>query len=451
MAMSILSPLRRLVLLSAFFAVSAALMAQNFDFTGSRKVREGFVRVTPDCTYSAESGYGYDLVEYAKGMFFSVSLPDGNYTVRLVLGSKKKAGCTTIRTEARRLMLENVVTKKGERKEFAFTVRVNDGRVSATDDTKVEVRGGTMALDWDGKLTFEFNGSVPAVESLSITPAADEVPTLWLCGNSTVVDQEFEPWASWGQMVTRWFDERVCIANYAASGWSVATLIRSKRYQKMLPLIRPNDVVFVEFGHNDQKQKGPGQGAYYHFATGLKQIIDEVRQRGADVVFVTPTQRRSFDENGRIQETHGDYPDAMRWVAQREAVPVIEIHEMTRTFFETLGVEGSKAALVHYPEGTFPGQTAPLADNTHFNDYGAYEVARMLLTGLADLSAEKPTLETVKPETVAAPLGATISSLPSLFRPEWAPFDPAHPDDPKAFNAAWVLTPIYGLEKPAGN
>ena len=429
--MSFASSLRRAVLLGTFVALSTLSWAQSFDFSGSRKLAEGVIAVTPDKIYTPELGYGYDLAAYAEGKFFSVALPDGNYTVRLTLGSKKKAGCTTIRTEARRLMLENVVTRKGELKDFAFTVRVNDGHVSATDASQVEIRKGTQGLDWDEKLTFEFSGQAPAVHSLSITPAADSVPTLWLCGNSTVVNQEFEPWASWGQMVTRWFDERVCVANYAASGWSVATLIRSKRYQKMLPLIKPGDVVFVEYGHNDQKQKGPGQGAYYHFATGLKQIIDEVRQRGAEVVFVTPTQRRSFDESGHIQETHGDYPDAMRWVAQRESVPVIELHDMTRTFFETLGVEGSKAALVHYPEGTFPGQTAPLADNTHFNDYGAYEVARMLLTGLASIQDNLTT--------------------PIPFRPEWQPFNPATPDDPAAFNATWTPTPIYGLEKPAGN
>mgnify|MGYP000609310576 CR=1 FL=1 len=57
---------------------------------------------------------------------------------------------------------------------------------------------------------------------------------------------------------------------------------------------------------------------------------------------MTPTQRRSFDNSGKIQETHEDYPDAMRWVAQREGVQVIELHDMTRVFYEAMGVEPSK-------------------------------------------------------------------------------------------------------------
>ena len=56
----------------------------------------------------------------------------------------------------------------------------------------------------------------------------------------------------------------------------------------------------MEFGHNDQKQKGPGKGAYYSFMTSLKTFIDEARARGAHPVLVTPTQRRSFDANGHI-------------------------------------------------------------------------------------------------------------------------------------------------------
>lgn len=399
----------------------------RFDFTGNRKAKEGFVKVSPQQLYNKDSGFGYDLTEYGTG-FFSVSLPDGVYRLTVTYGSSRKASSTTLRAEARRLLDENVALKKGKYETRSYTLRVSSGVVSDEDDTPVEIRAGTLGVDWDDKLTLEMSGSAPAVAYLTIE-RADEVPVVWLCGNSTVVDQDFEPWASWGQMVTRWMDDGVAIANYAASGWSVATLIRSARYKKLLHLLKEGDVVFVEYGHNDQKQKGPGKGAYYHFATGLKQIIDEVRQRGASIVFVTPTQRRSFDEKGHILETHGDYPDAMRWVAQREEVPVIELHDMTRTFFETLGVEKSKRSLVHYAAGTFPGQQKALEDNTHFNDYGAYEVAKMVLAGIQQLQL---------------PLGKHI-------REDYVPFDPAHPDDPDVFEQTWVDTPIYGLEKPAGN
>jgi len=37
---------------------------------------------------------------------------------------------------------------------------------------------------------------------------------------------------------------------------------------------------------------------------------------------------------------------------------------------------------VHYPANTFPGQSAPLRDDTHFNAHGAYELARCVVEAL---------------------------------------------------------------------
>ena len=89
--------------------------------------------------------------------------------------------------------------------------------------------------------------------------------------------------------------------------------------------------------------------------TSLKTFIDEARARGAYPVLVTPTQRRSFDENGKIRDTHEDYPEAMRWLAAKENVPLIDLNEMTRTLYEAMGVEPSKKAFVHYPARNLSG------------------------------------------------------------------------------------------------
>ena len=71
--------------------------------------------------------------------------------------------------------------------------------------------------------------------------------------------------------------------------------------------MKPGDYVFIEFGHNDQKQRGPGKGAYYSFMTSMKTLVDQVREKGAKPVLVTPTSRRAFDKNGHIINTHGEY------------------------------------------------------------------------------------------------------------------------------------------------
>ena len=241
------------------------------------------------------------------------------------------------------------------------------------------------------------------------------------------MDQDHEPWASWGQMIPRFFDQRVCFANYAESGERADTFINAGRLKKALSQMKEGDYMFIEFGHNDQKLKGPGKGAYYFFATQLKTFVDEVRLRGGIPVFVTPTQRRSFDAEGKIVETHEDYPDAMRWVAEREKVPVIELHDMTRTLYETLGTEDSKKAFVHYPAGTYPGQEKALEDNTHFNPYGAYQIAKCVIEGMKEIK------------------------LPLLqyLRKDYKPYSPSQPDAFSSFR--WNDSPFFEVAKPDGN
>lgn len=370
--------------------------------------------------------FEYDLSPSQEPQFISVDVPDGNYLVTVTLGSKKKSGETTVRAESRRLFLENVPTKKGETKQYSFVVNKRNRYIEGGDSVRIKPRE-YKKLNWDDKLTLEINGRDPVCSHVRIEPAPEDVTTVYLCGNSTVVDQDDEPWASWGQMIPRWFDTNVAIANYAESGESASNFIGVKRLKKILSLIKPGDYLFVEFGHNDQKQKMPGSGAYYNFSTALKTYVDEARSRGAIPVFVTPTQRRSFDENGRIKETHGDYPEAMEAVARRENVPVIDLHSMTRTFYETMGVEPSKRAFVHYPAGTYPGQDKALADNTHFNPYGAYEIAKMVVEGMRKANL---------------PLAEHIVA-------EYESYDPANPDSADGF--FWAESPSSDVLKPDGN
>jgi len=407
--------------------LATTLHAQTFSFDGSDK---NATQIAETDIYNAEIGYGYDMTKLApvtpgKPFFFSLNVPDGNYRVTVTIGSKRKAAHTTVRAESRRLFVENCETRKGEFRQISFIVNKRNTLIGSNDRVRIKDRERTK-LNWDDKLTIEINGDAPACTTIKIEPATD-VTTLWLCGNSTVVDQDYEPWASWGQMVTRWFDDKIAVANYAESGESASSFIAANRLKKIISLAHRGDYMFIEFGHNDQKQKNPGSGAYYNFATNLKQFIDEAKAKGVTPIFVTPTQRRSFDEQGHIKETHGDYPEAMRWVAKRENIKVIEVHEMTRTLFETMGVEGSKKALVHYAANTFPRQFGALSDNTHFNPYGAYQVAKMVVQGIKDLQL---------------PFATHIL-------PDFKGYDPAHPDDVATFH--WVNSPFFEALKPDGN
>lgn len=357
----------------------------------------------------------------------NIEVPDGNYKVTVVLGSKKKAGNTVVRAENRRLMVGEVATKKGQFKTVEFVVNKRTPEIEKGKRVKVKDREKNYNT-WDNAINLEFTGAAPAVKEVKIERDTTAT-TIFLCGNSTVVDQPYEPWASWGQMIPRWFGPEIAISNNAESGLTAGSFLGSYRLDKILTMMKKGDYVICEFGHNDQKEKMAGAGAWYNFSYNLKVFIDKVRAKGGNIIFVTPTQRRRFDDatHSKILETHGDYPDAMRAVAKREGVPVIELHDMTRTFFETLGYENSKKALVHYPANTFPGQAKPLADNTHFNPYGAYEIAKMVVMGMKQLN-----LPIVK-----------------YLRSDWKDFNPAQPDDYNKF--VWYNSVQQDVTKPDGN
>lgn len=357
----------------------------------------------------------------------NIEVPDGNYKVTVVLGSKKKAGKTVVRAENRRLMVDEVATKKGQFKTVEFVVNKRTPEIEKGKRVKVKDREKNYNT-WDNAINLEFTGAAPAVKEVKIERDTTAT-TIFLCGNSTVVDQPYEPWASWGQMIPRWFGPEIAISNNAESGLTAGSFLGSYRLDKILTMMKKGDYVICEFGHNDQKEKMAGAGAWYNFSYYLKIFIDKVRAKGGNIIFVTPTQRRRFDDatHSKILETHGDYPDAMRAVAKREGVPVIELHDMTRTFFETLGYENSKKALVHYPANTFPGQDKPLADNTHFNPYGAYEIAKMVVMGMKQLN-----LPIVK-----------------YLRSDWKDFNPVQPDDYNKF--VWYNSVQQDVTKPDGN
>ena len=147
--------------------------------------------------------------------------------------------------------------------------------------TKVRLKAREHAyLHWDNKLTLEFNGEDPKVRSIEISPAAKDVITVFLAGNSTEVDQAVEPYTAWGQIIPSFFQHsKVVVANYAESGESLSSFIAERRFEKELSLMKPGDYALVQFGHNDQKQKGPGIGAFTSFKKDLKYFISEVRKK----------------------------------------------------------------------------------------------------------------------------------------------------------------------------
>ncbi|MGH9352968.1 MAG: rhamnogalacturonan acetylesterase [Terriglobia bacterium] len=429
------------LLIQAPVARAQSRTAFKFDF-GSQKAA-GHAPVLSSMVYSAERGYGFDLgaavtcsskggdhkagggfCTSSKAFFFSVAVPEGNYNVKVTLGNKTNESVTTVKAEARRLMLLEAKTPAGKFVTREFTVNVRYPEVNATERVRLKPRE-IGNLDWDHKLTLEFIGTRPSVDSIEITKT-DDASTVYLAGDSTVVDQDKEPWCAWGQMLPLFFKAGVAIANNAESGETLKAFIGEHRLDKIMSTIKSGDYLFIQFAHNDQKPGRDHVDAFTSYEQYLTRYIDAARSKGAIPVLVTSMERRRFDAGGKVINTLGDYPEAMRQEAKKQHVDLIDLNAMSMAFYEALGPEGSKKAFVQYPAGSFPGQMRALADNTHFNDYGAYELAKCIVKGIKTdhLGIVKYLIKT-------------------------AAFNPAHPDPP----ASWTLPmdPFITITKPLGN
>ena len=410
------------------YSFSMQALAVDFKFYfNEQAAKKGFVKVTEKTIYGANSAYGYDLNTIQNGkdaFFFSVDLPEGNYNVKFILGSEYFETITTVKSESRRLMLENIKTPKGRFMKREITVNLRNTKIGTNDSVRIKARE-IGKLNWDNKLTLEINGINPSLARLEITPA--NIPTIFLAGNSTVVDQDNEPWCGWGQMLPRFLNSKITVANYAESGEAGNTFIRSRRFGKILHEMKKGDYLFIEFGHNDMKQKGENAGAFKSYKQSLVTMIDETRKKGGTPILVTPMHRRRFDDNGKIINTLEDFPDAVRQTGKELNVMVVDLNAMSKILYEAWGPDESIRAFVHYPAGTFPGQKTDLADNTHFNSFGGYQICKCILKGLID----------------------NKSPLRKYIVKDFKSFDPAKPDKFNQFNIP--ATPFSSIEKPDGN
>ncbi len=395
---------------------SATLCAQTsfkFDF-GNGKPAAGWIQVSPTNLYSREMGYGFEpgakmffenlkvpSLTSTNPFYFSVKVPAGNYQVTVTLD---EGSVTTIKAEQRRLMLEHKLTAKGKTATWSFVVNVRTPRISAAAKVSLKKRElETETVDWDEKLTLEFNDAKPCLTQLKVEKV--EVPTIFIAGDSTVCDQPAEPWNSWGQMLPRFFNAGVAVANYAESGESIRSSLGAHRFDKVFSLMKPGDYLFVQFGHNDMKDKATN--ALETYKANLKKIIARTRELGGTPVLVTSMERKG----GVEQDTLAGYPQTVRDVAAEDKCALIDLHAMSRTFYRALKADLGKA----------------FQDGTHHNNYGSYELAKCIIAR-------------IKQDQL--PLAKFIVD-------DFGVFDPAKPDDVNTFEMP--ASPTVSTEKPLGN
>ncbi|MCZ8521221.1 rhamnogalacturonan lyase family protein [Paenibacillus caseinilyticus] len=388
---------------------------QKFDF-GPGAVAPGYLQVNAWAAYTSELHYGFadpskvgsgdrgtadplqsDFVS-PSGTTFRVDLPSGDYHVSVTAGDTLEATEVAIAAESIQ-KLPLTAKNAGEFLEQSFDIALVDGT-----------------------LDLAFSGAKPKINALVITKLPDrtpgEVPTVYIAGDSTVqtYDEYWKPQAGWGQMLPRYFGSGVEFKNHAIGGRSSKSFIVEGRLDTVLRQLKPGDYLFVQFGHNDATISVPERYASVpDYKNYLKTYVNGARQRGAEPVFVTPVGRRDYNpETEKFNVSFPEYVAGMKEVAAELDVKLVDLSSLSRAYYDSIGAAATLSVFLHVEPGIYQAFPNGSQDNTHFQEYGAIQLARIISGSVKDLGlAISPLVQDVEPPAAvpAKPDGLAASSI----------------------------------------
>lgn len=224
-------------------------------------------------------------------------------------------------------------------------------------------RGGASLDDWLSAM----GQGVPtdSIGWLQLPEPSDpELPSVVLIGDSTVRngggDGSNGEWG-WGEPLAEILDPaRVNVVNRAIGGLSSRTFLTQGHWSRAQSLIKPGDVVLIQFGHNDSaplsdgsrargtiRTAGPEQQAVYNLVTHetevvhaygdyLRTYIREARARGAHPVVCTPVPRKRWVDGTDKVVRGGDYAKIATLIATEQGVPLFDLNRLVADRYDQL-------------------------------------------------------------------------------------------------------------------
>ena len=259
-------------------------------------------------------------------------------------------------------------------------------------------------LDLRPRSRWRVLGLLLAFATATVAQPAPAV-TLHLAGDSTMAEKRAEkrPETGWGEyLAERFRPGSVSVRNRAMNGRSTRTFIEEGRWQALLDELRPGDYVLVQFGHNDQSRDKPDRYTPpADYVRNLARFVAEVRARSATPVLLTPVARRRFDAQGRLQDSHGEYPGLVRALAARERVALIDLERRSQALLQEAGMDGSRRLFLQLAAGAHPNYPSGVEDNTHFSPPGARRIAIEFASALRE--SELPLAALLREDEGATP------------------------------------------------
>lgn len=212
--------------------------------------------------------------------------------------------------------------------------------------------------------------------------AAPSPHRVFIVGDSTASEYgpERAPRQGWGMQLQSFLDPAAWqVKNHAQSGRSSRSFIDEGWLAPVEKSLSRGDVLLIQFGHNDEKAEDPTRynEPAQAFPQWLTRYIALARAKGATPILITPLARRKFERGSKIDQlldTHGAYSIAVRELAKREQVGLIDLDASSTAWLRALGDEASKPFYMHLPAQN-------LADDTHLQARGATAVACLVVGG----------------------------------------------------------------------
>ncbi|TDS14883.1 rhamnogalacturonan acetylesterase [Sphingobacterium paludis] len=207
--------------------------------------------------------------------------------------------------------------------------------------------------------------------------------TIWMMGDSTMAikaPNKF-PETGWGVAFAKLFNEDVMIKNMAKNGRSTKSFIREGLWNEVYRGIQPGDYVLIQFGHNDEKIHKPNTGVTIdEYKKNLSLFVRAVQGKKATPILLSPIARRSFVDE-ELQDTHMNYPTAVRQVADSLQASFLDLTELSTALLVKEGELKSRELFLHLPKGS-PNYPEGVIDNTHLNEKGAASIAALVANEL---------------------------------------------------------------------
>lgn len=180
----------------------------------------------------------------------------------------------------------------------------------------------------------------------------------------------------------------VVIYDHAINGRSTKSFIDQGRLDQIEKEIEEGNFLFIQFGHNDEKITDPERytDPEGEFIDNLGKYAEVARKKGAIPLFITPLERRSFDEDHiHLKESeHKPYVNAYFKAAKKFDVPIVDLFQASREFIEKEGDEATKKYFMHIKPGEVFWLPEGLStDNTHLKYEGAMKFGEILARLLA--------------------------------------------------------------------